>query len=308
MLSRRDFLRSAGLAAAAAAAAPALRAQSAEPFRLRYTLSSAMYGYAPLAEILPEITKAGCESIDIWCKVHGDQREQATALGEEALAALLKKHGARIGSSTRYPLGPFKLQEEMAWVKKHGGNLVICGCVGPKNPQGAAAKAAITKFLEDMKPHVAKAAELGVTIAVENHVNQALHHPDSIKAFADLNTSPNLGLAFAPHHLHEWQEQIPALLRYAGAKNLPFIYFQEHSAGIFKKASKEEELKQLPGRGALDYKLVIKALREVRFNGVAEIFMHPTPRGIPVMPTTGEVTALINESRAYLDKCVRETA
>ena len=48
MLSRRDFLRSAGLAAAAVAAAPALRAQSAEPFRLRYVLSSAMYGYAPL--------------------------------------------------------------------------------------------------------------------------------------------------------------------------------------------------------------------------------------------------------------------
>lgn len=307
MLSRRDFLRSAGLAAAVAAA-PALRAQSAEPFRLRYVLSSAMYGYAPLAEVLPEVAKTGSESIDIWCKVHGDQREQATALGEEAFAALLKKHGARVGSSTRYPLGPFKLQDEMAWVKKHGGNLVICGCVGPKNPQGAAAKAAIAKFLEDMKPHVAKAAELGVTIAVENHVNQALHHPDSLKAFADLNTSPNLGLAFAPHHLHEWQEQIPALLRYAGAKNLPFIYFQEHSEGIFKKASKEEELKQLPGRGALDYKLVIKALREVRFNGVAEIFMHPTPRGIPVMPTTAEVTVLINESRTYVEKCVRETA
>jgi hypothetical protein len=27
-----------------------------------------------------------------------------------------------------------------------------------------------------------------------------------------------------------------------------------------------------------------------------------------VMPTTGEVTALINESRAYVEKCVRETA
>lgn len=306
MLSRRHFLGATSLAALASTFR--LTAAERDDFRIRYTLSSAMYGTMPLEVILPEVAKTGSESLDIWCKVHGDQREQATALGEDAFAALLKKHGVRVGSSTRYPLGPFKLQDEMAWVKKHGGNLVICGCVGPKNPQGAAAKAAITKFLEDMKPHVAKAAELGVTIAVENHVNQALHHPDSLKAFADLNTSPNLGLAFAPHHLHEWQEQIPDLIRYAGAKNLPFIYFQEHSEGIFKKASKEEELKQLPGRGTLDYKLVIKALREVRFNGVAEIFMHPTPRGIPVMPTTAEVTALINESRAYLDKCVRETA
>ena len=160
-----------------------------------------------------------------------------------------------------------------------------------------------------MKPHVAKAAELGVTIAVENHVNQALHHPDSIKAFADLNASPHLGLAFAPHHLHEWQDQIPALLRYAGAKNLPFVYFQEHSDGIFQKASKEVEMQQLPGYGGgLDYRLVVKALRDVRFKGVAEIFMHPTPRGIPILPTADEVTAAVNKSRAYLDECVRATA
>jgi sugar phosphate isomerase/epimerase len=307
MLSRRDFLRT--VPAAAAFAALSARAQSKDEFKIRYTLSSALYGTMPLDVILPEVAKVGAESIDIWCKAHGDQREQATALGEEAFAALLKKHGVRVGSSTRYPLGPFKLQEEMAWVKKHGGDLVICGCVGPKNPEGAAAKAAVAKFLEDMKPHVAKAAELGVTIAVENHVNQALHHPDSIKAFADLNTSPNLGLAFAPHHLHDWQDQIPALIRYAGAKNLPFIYFQEHSEGIFKKTSKEIELQQLPGfGGGLDYRLVVKALRDVRFKGVAEIFMHPTPRGIPILPTAGEVTAAVNKSRAYLDKCILETA
>ena len=109
MLSRRDFLRSAGLAAAAVTAGCASRAQSAEPFRLRYVLSSAMYGYAPLAEVLPEVAKTGSESIDIWCKVHGDQREQASALGDEAFAALLKKHDVKVGVSTRYPLGPLSL-------------------------------------------------------------------------------------------------------------------------------------------------------------------------------------------------------
>jgi sugar phosphate isomerase/epimerase len=214
----------------------------------------------------------------------------------------------KLGVSTRYPLGPFKLQEEMAWVKKHGGSTVVCGSTGPKNPAGAAAKAAVAKFLEEMKPHAAKAEELGVRIAIENHSNQALHHPDSLRAFAELNRSPALGVAFAPHHLHEWADQIPALLRDLGARNLPFMYFQEHSEGIFKKASKEEELRQMAGRGKLDYRPIVKALRDIRFDGQVELFMHPTPRGIPVMPTTPEVTALINESRAYVEKCVRETA
>ena len=166
MLSRRDFLRAAGLAAAAATA-PALRAQAAEPFRLRYVLSSAMYGYVPLAEILPEVAKTGSESIDIWCKVHGDQREQAAALGDEAFAALLKRHGVKLGVSTRYPLGPFKLQEEMGWVKRHGGATIVCGSTGPRNPSGAAAQASIAKFLEDMKPHAAQVAADGLSVRLK---------------------------------------------------------------------------------------------------------------------------------------------
>jgi len=307
MLSRRDFLRT--VPAAAAFAALSARAQTKDDFKIRYTLSSALYGTMPLEVILPEVAKVDAESIDIWCKVHGDQREQATALGEEAFVALLKKHGARVGSSTRYPLGPFKIQEEMAWVKKHGGDLVICGCAPAKDPAGEAAKSAIKKFLEDMKPHVAKAEELGVTIAIENHIGQVLQHPDSLRYFAEFNRSAHLGVAFAPHHLHPWAEQIPSLIRDLGAKNLPFVYFQEHSAGIFKKASKEIEMQQLPGYGGgLDYRLVVKALRDVHFKGVAEIFMHPTPRGIPILPTVAEVTAAVNKSRAYLDKCLRETA
>ena len=32
--------------------------------------------------------------------------------------------------------------------------------------------------------------------------------------------------------------------------------------------------------------------------------MHPTPRGLPVLPTAGEITAKINESRDYLGKCL----
>jgi len=82
MLSRRDFLRT--VPAAAVFAALSAQGQSKDDFKIRYTMSSALYGTMPLDVILPEVAKTGAESIDIWCKVHGDQREQATALGEEA--------------------------------------------------------------------------------------------------------------------------------------------------------------------------------------------------------------------------------
>lgn len=306
MFPRRQFLQTLA-AAAAASMTPALAAP--EPFRLRYVLSSALYGEMPLETILPEVERAGCEAIDIWCKVHGNQREQIAEMGDEAFAALLAKHNVKLGLSTRYPLGPLRLQEEMAWVKKFGGTMVLCGSTGPKDPEGNAAKEAVKKFLEVMNPHVARAEELGVTIAIENHVKQAIYHPDSLRYFAEFNRSPNLGIAFAPHHLHRWADQIPQLLRDLGAKQIPFIYFQEHSPGMMAKTSKEIEMQQLPGfGGSLDYRPIVKALRDIRYTGYVEIFMHPTPRGIPILPTATEITAAINKSRAYIENCIKETA
>jgi len=268
-----------------------------------------MYGEMPLAKILPEIAKAGCEAIDIWCKVHGNQREQIVEMGDEAFDALLREHKAWVGTSTRYPLGPFGLQDEMEWLKKFHGKVIVTGSKGPKDPEGDAAKEAVKIFLEQMKPHVAKAEELGVTIAIENHVGQAIYHPDSLRYFAEFNRSTNLGIAFAPHHLFRWVDEIPKLLRDLGAKQIPFMYFQEHSEGMMKKTSKEIEMQQLPGfGGSLDYRLVVKALRDIGYTGFVEIFMHPTPRGIPILPTAAEITAAINKSRAYVEKCLAETA
>ena len=267
-----------------------------------------MYGEMPLADILPEVAKTGSEAIDIWCKVHGNQREQIAEMGDDAFAALLQKHKVRMAVSTRYPLGPTGLGEEMVWMKKFGGGIIVTGSKGPKEPSGAAAKAGIQEFLELMKPHVAKAEENNVVIAIENHDKQLLYHPDSLRYFAELNRSKHLGVAFAFHHLHRWADQIPALLRDLGNAHIPFIYFQEHSEGIRSKVPKEIEMKQMPGYGELDYRPIVKALRDIRYGGYVEIFMHPTPRGIPILPTVPEITAAINKSRVYVEKCLRETA
>ncbi|MEM0895588.1 MAG: TIM barrel protein [Verrucomicrobiota bacterium] len=284
---------------------------SVEDFALRYVLSSAMYGEMALDTILPEVAKTGSESLDIWCKKHGNQREQADKMGEEAFAALLEKYEAKLDVSTRYPFGPFGLQEEMRWLQKFGGEIVVTGSGrhGPMEPEGTEAKKQLQAFLEKMKPHLAVAEECGVTIAIENHDRQMLYHPDSLRYFAELNTSPHLGVAFAPHHLHQWVEQIPQLLRDLGDAHIPFIYFQEHSAGIREKAPKEIEMQQLPGfGGGLDYKGVTAALRDINYSGLVEIFMHPVPRGVPILPTVREITAAINKSRAYVEKCLAFSA
>lgn len=304
MIPRRQFLRS----LAVATAAPALsRAARGAPFRLRYILSSAMYGEMPLEDILPEVVKTGSEAIDIWCRPHGNQREQIAERGDAAFAALLERHRVQLGVSTRYPLGPTGLQEEMAWLKKFGGGIIVTGSRGPSEPSGVAARTAVRALLEQMKPHVARAEENGVTIALENHDKHLLYHPDALRYFAEFNRSPQLGIAFAPHHLHAWADQIPSLIRDLGASQIPFMYFQEHSEGIRRKVAKDIEMRQLPGFGGeLDYRPIVKALSDIGYAGYVEIFMHPTPRGIPILPTVAEVTAAINRAREYVEACRRD--
>lgn len=71
--------------------------------------------------------------------------------------------------------------------------------------------------------------------------------------------------------------------------------------GCMKPMPKEDEIK-LPGRGMLDWKPLLAALKQISFTGPTEIFMHPTPRGIPIMPTLAESTAEMARARQFLDQ------
>ena len=303
-MNRRSFIRTSSLALAGTSLGIA-KAKEA-PYALRYVLSSAMYGDLPLNQVLASAKETGSESVDIWRKVHATHREQITKMGDEAFQAALKKHDTMMAISTCYPLGPFKQNMELRWVEKNGGRMTVCasGSMGPRDPKGAEAKKQVKAFFEKLKPHYELAEELGITMAIENHKNAMLSSPDSIRYFAEFNPSKNVGVAFAPHHLYDAIEDIPKLIKELGSDNIPFIYCQEYHPSSKKKMSKEDELKQMPGFGTLDYVPILAALKEIQFNGLVEIFMHPVPRGIPILPTTAEINTVINQSRAYLTKCL----
>lgn len=306
-MKRREWITKAG-AAGATMMASRVKAAESEKFDFRFVLSSAMYGNLPLEEVLKSVEKTGATSVDIWRKVHATHREQIQKMGDEAFQKLLLEHQTTMSVSTCYPLGPFRQDAELRWVKKNGGRMTVCGSgrMGAVDPVGAEAKKQVKAFFEKLKPHYELAEELGVTMAIENHKNSMLSSPDSIRFFKELNPSRNVGIAFAPHHLHDAVYEIPKLIRDIGKEMIPFFYFQEHHPSSKKKMGREEERKQLPGFGTLDYLPILRALKEIRFNGLSEIFMHPIPRGIPVMPTAGKINKLINTSRDYLSKCLAQ--
>jgi len=282
-----------GLAKSAAAA-------SKPEFQLTYILASSLYGYGSLADILLEVSKAGASAIDLWPMVHGNQREQLDEMGEEEFVKLLTKHQVTLGCITQYPLGPFGLQNEMRLAQRLGCRTIVTGGKGPINLKGAELKKAVGDFVEHMKPHLAIAEETGVTIAIENHAKNLIDSADSLRYLAELSPSKHLGIAFAPYHLPQDENLLARLLQDVTPR-LEVFYAWQHGNGCMNAMSKAEELLQMPGRGKLDFAPLLKVLKENNFQGWTEIFMHPFPRGIPILDTNSEVTSEVNLARSHLE-------
>lgn len=301
-INRRQFMTLAGMGALSSL----LAAKDKSDFQLKYILSSCMYGYTEVEKILPEVAKTGANAIDIWPKVHGNQREQLDEMGEEKFKEILNKHDVSLGCITQYKLGPFNLQKEMQLAQRLDCHTIVTGGRGPKDLKGAKLKEAVQEFINKMKPHLKVAEKTGVTIAVENHGNNLIQSPDSMKWLIDLSPSKNLGIAFAPYHLPQDAKLLANLIRSLG-NGIAMFYAWEHGMGCMKKLPKEQELMQMPGRGMLDFAPLTEALQDIKYDGWTSIFMHPVPRGIPILKTTPQVTMEINRARKYLAKSLKQS-
>ena len=306
-LQRREFCKALAFAPLTASIKIASMPGNERAVKLRYIVASSMYGRMKLSEILPEVHRAGAEYIDIWPERHANQREQVEEIGNQRFAAMLKQHKVRLGILTRYDLGPFDLQDEMRVAKKLGGSMVVCGSRGPGNLKGNTLKAAVRKFLEKMKPHVAAAEQVGITIGIENHGNSLIQSPDSMRWLAEFTASRHIGVALAPYHLPQEPALIARLIEDLD-KSIVHFYAWQYGMGCHKKLPKEQELLQLPRRGRLDFVPIVSALNNINYLGWTEIFMHPVPRGIPILQTAAQVTAEINRSRVYLETCLKKVS
>ena len=299
---RREWMKKAAVASLLIATSSKLSgAEAHSAFQLKYMLASPMYGYTDLASILPELNKIGATAIDIWPKVHGNQREQVVEIGEERFAALLEQNKTRLGCITQYPLGPFRLKEEIEFARRFNCQLMVTGGEGPKGLKGNELKLAVRDFVEQMKPHLEFAEANSVTIAIENHANNLIESADSLRYLYEFRPNKHLGIALAPYHLPQDPQQLAQLIRDLG-DGISLFYAWQHGAGCMQAQPKEKELLQMPGRGDLDFGPLIEALRSIKYTGWTEIFMHPFPRGIPILETTDQVTTEINRARIYLDE------
>jgi len=306
-IDRRAALEQLGLAIATASLASnaAETLQASEPLfqqsAPRHLLSSSLFGYSNLSDILPIAKQLGIQAIDVWPKVHGNQREQLTEMGEAQFVELLASYDCKLECLTQYPLGPFGLGEEMRLAKRLSCGTIVTGAGGPKGLLGNELKEALRQWAEKMKPHLEIAQQCDVTIAIENHANSLLDSPDSIRWFQDFRPSERLTIAFAPYHLPQDEAMLSALIGDV-LPSIEVFYAWQHGKGCMQAQPKEDEQLQLPGRGKLDFAPLLAQLKKGAYRRWTEVFMHPFPRGIPIAERLDQVTELLAASKAYVDQ------
>lgn len=274
-------------------------------WRPKFMLASSLYGKASIGDVVSEARKCGAAHVDLWALPHGDQRHQIDSIGPDALARLLEEHQMQIGALTRFDLGPFGLSDEIAVADRLGAPLIICGSGGRGGLGGAELKAAVQDFSERIRPHVDAAAEAQVTIAIETHSRMLICSRDSLRWLMDFVPENSLGVAVAPYHLPQDPGLICELVADLGER-LHLFYAWQHGKGCMTPQPKSDELLQLPGRGHLDFSPIMTALASHRYGGLIEVFMHPFPRGEPILATNGEVTDAIVAAQDYLLGCIKE--
>jgi sugar phosphate isomerase/epimerase len=302
--TRREFFRVASGAVVATGVVPPIFAAAPAGFRLHYVLSTNQYGTLPITDIVPEVRKAGYEGLDVWAGRWGNQREQIDALGHDKFATVLKQHEVKVSCYTCMDPGFIKCEPHMRAMVKFGGKMIVAGFpsagAGSKDLRGPALRSGIRASLEKLKPISAVAGELGVTLAIENHLNGLLESPDGIRMLAEEIKERHVGISFAPFHLPQDPELLGNLVADLGDRIL-YYYAWQYGDGSGDLAPSKQK-RQLPGIGPLDFKPMLAALKRNKFDGWTSIFMHASPRGSALHSTVKEVTAELGRARAFLDR------
>jgi sugar phosphate isomerase/epimerase len=229
---------------------------------------------------LAAIRDMGFPAVDIWASGHLPSQDKTGAANlarhfdpaiddVATLKAELKEFGLRLHALSIYRCDtPAKLARVELAAELGADCVIFCAERGDFDRYAEEAIAPVLKRCE----------ELGVNLAIENHVDRVVDTIDTMTRLVRMFPSPSFGYAFAAPHLVAIGESPEEAIRILGAKRLHSVYVWDLKRGYVPEDSiyfgTGEE--QMPGGGQINFTTLDAALIEAGYTGTFNLGLHGT--------------------------------
>lgn len=137
---------------------------------------------------------------------------------------------------------------------------------GPLEP-GQSWDDALQLFCESLRPVADHAKSIGIPLLIEPEPGLLLETAAHYERFAQVFNHPGIGLNFDIGHMYCVKDDPATAIRQL-AKHIRHVHLEDIAASRVHQHL-------VPGQGVIDFKPVIQALRDVKYNGWVTIELYP---------------------------------
>jgi sugar phosphate isomerase/epimerase len=248
---------------------------------------------------LSRIADLGFASVDIWASGYLGSQD---VIGSPSLARHIDPDAddpAALRTELRsYDLSLHALSIYRCDVPAKLRRIELAAELGAECVIFCAEKVTLDRFAEEtVGPVLARCEELGVKLAIENHIDRAVDTTASMVRLAEQFDSASFGYALAPPHLAALGEEPPDAVHALGASRIHSVYLWDlardyTSADSIDFGTGEE---QMPGGGKLDFERLAASLGSAGYSGRLNFGVHGTTKW-----SLDKIAAELRRSYTYL--------
>ncbi len=278
----------------------------------RYTAEILPYHDYSLEDALEQLAGLGFSEVNLWTSASPLAHHVNPGDDTGAIKKALHKYGMKACGLTMYGKNQQEMLERIQLAADLDIDTVIFDC-----------EANYTDFVASFLPPLVDAAtQVGVRIAVENHLtvpfsadfesggneekrwDEGVDTFDQIKRLINDIDHPSLGVCVAPPHLWVMDETISDVITYLTERKRLYYYYiwdidlaYKHGVDGLNFGPGDKQLPRPDGR--LDHAVLLGALKRVGYDGAASLKCHGTA-GWPIKKVTEQLRA----ADAYVRSCL----
>lgn len=256
---------------------------------MKLCVSSLLYIKYPRREAFASLQRLGVTQVDLWDHPGFGSHVSVTADDSVTVRADLAEFGLRPAAVSLYDSDAKRMTAGIHYAAKIRAPLVVAGFNGSNSEE----------YATFLRPLVQEAKNLGVKVAIENHVDTPADSIDRWKILAEL--VPGLVCCYAPpHSVYMGENQCQNITTLGDRLGMFYLWDCPWAAtGLtwFRNNWNQQSEEQFPGRGKLTpiFPTMMETLRAIRYNGCLTLLVHGS-REWPI----AEIEQRITASRRFL--------